>query len=413
MGDSRLPILSKNRYQQFVFLLFVFYTIVVYLFDADESRVKLIYVAYFVLILFLILKNGRIRIINETLYFIGFVFFGLISMIWSVNIQTTLVRTRGVFLLVVFLILVTSYLLKTNSSFSLLVALCIGSLALSIYMVVLYGGFSGMLSALNKTSRIGWEFNNVNALGNSVAAGMVAVTGIALFYKKKWLYVFLLPMGMCFIGAGSRTATLSFLIGVAIMFYLFPRTESNKISTFSRILILFLAITIVFQLIKDLPAVRTLLLRIENAFTVLTGGNSFLKEQSVQTRSEYISLGWNQFLKSPLWGNGMGCAGYALYDKYGYVTYLHNNYIEILASGGIIGFILFYTPYYIILRNYIRRIYSGHEKNPILFISFALLISRLIGHMGTVVYYSKIEFLLLAIWISVVHEKDGYKNEQR
>ena len=410
-----MPKLFDNRKQMLTFLLFVFYTVVVYLFDADELRIRYIYVAFGILIFNLLIRTGSLRIVKETGLLIGYLVFGVMSLIWTQDAQTSFTKIKGVFLLLVFLLLATTYLYKTKKTVWLTIAIGIGSVALSFYFIFLYGGLSNMADELAGSDRIGDLINNVNAIGISSATGMVVIIGLALFYKKRWMLLFLVPTGICLIGSGSRTATISFLVGIVILVLLWSRIEKNLAKTSFRVFIAICITAIVILLIIDIPAVEQLLARIKNAFSVLTGREVRLyKENSAQSRLEYITLGWKQFLKSPLWGNGIGCAGYALLDTYGYVTYLHNNYIEVLTSGGLIGFLLFYTPYYLVLKNHVRRILRYRENNPTLYISFSLLIARLVSHMGTVVYYSKIEYILLAIWISTVHEMDGSDNiEQR
>ena len=141
------------------------------------------------------------------------------------------------------------------------------------------------------------------------------------------------------------------------------------------------------------------MIRFENAFYIFLGKQSVYKESSVETRLDYIRLGWLQFISSPILGNGIGCAGYSMLKEYGKITYLHNNYIELLASGGIIGFTLFYSIYYSVLKKHISIIQELKEVSPMIYISLALLITKLIAHLGTVVYYSKIEHLLFVFWI--------------
>ena len=170
-------------------------------------------------------------------------------------------------------------------------------------------------------------------------------------------------------------------------------------------------ILFVWLVVRNIPATRHLVLRIENIFASINGEKKIVKESSTETRMDFIRLGWQQFLESPIWGNGIGCAGYAMQEEYGYVTYLHNNYIEILASGGIIGFFLYYTPYFVLLISFLKRIVHNREKDPILLISFSLLITKLVSHFGTVMYYSKIEFLFLALLVSVANIP-RYKNQE-
>ena len=90
-------------------------------------------------------------------------------------------------------------------------------------------------------------------------------------------------------------------------------------------------------------------------------------------------------------------------ESYSHVTYLHNNYIEILASGGIVGFVLYYAPYAIALVSLLKRVFKDRDRAPVVVITLVLLITRLIGHLGIVLYYSKIEYIFIALLICVVN----------
>ena len=105
-----MPKLFDNRKQMLTFLLFVFYTVVVYLFDADELRIRYIYVAFGILIFNLLIRTGSLRIVKETGLLIGYLVFGVMSLIWTQDAQTSFTKIKGVFLLLVFLLLATTYL---------------------------------------------------------------------------------------------------------------------------------------------------------------------------------------------------------------------------------------------------------------------------------------------------------------
>ena len=404
--------LYKDRREKTILILLVIYAVVVFMFDADEANLRLIYAAYLILCIGLLFAIKRIFIFKESAFLVFYWLFGVLSLLWAVNFNTALIRVKTVVALVVFLLLLTSYIVKIQKPIFLLIALAAGTVALSGYMFYRYG-VSGVIEAIQAgEDRLGDLINNVNAIANSMVVGMLAIIGFAIFYKKRLLLLLLVPIGICFLAAGSRTATISLIVGVLILIAFRLKTEKNLPNRFFFLILAVATILMIWVIIRDIPAMEKLVLRLENLFVVWRGEKSIVKEGSVQMRRDYIRLGWNQFLKSPIWGNGIGCAGYAIKEKYGYVTYLHNNYIEILASGGIIGFVLYYAPYILTLIAFSKRIFKHHEKNPVLLISFVLLIAKLIGHMGTVMYYSKIEYLLLALWISIGNSQ-GAVNEQK
>lgn len=372
------------------------------MFDASETNIRFIYLAYGLFCLYLVFALRTVHIHNETIFLIGYLCFGVLSILWSEDPSTSLLRVRGVFLLLIFLVLTTTYADRTAKPIGFLYAVVVGSLALSLYMFAVYDASYVLEALLQAGMRIGSRINNVNAVANSLAVGMVALVGIVVFYRKRLLLLLMIPLGVCLLAAGSRMATLSFLAGMLVIIYLMMRSRNVSQAALRMLAVLFV-IAAVWLVIRNIPATRELILRFENSFAIITGGETVYKENSTQTRLDYIELGWKAFLESPLWGNGIGCAGYALQEEYGYVTYLHNNYVEILASGGIIGFVLYYTPYFMVFKKLGRRIFHQNDHDPVLCIAFSLLIMKLAGHWGTVMYYSKIEYILLALWISVVN----------
>ena len=81
---------------------------------------------------------------------------------------------------------------------------------------------------------------------------------------------------------------------------------------------------------------------------------------------------------------------------YGNAHYLHNNYMEMLACGGIVGFLIHYWIYVYLLRVYIKN-FKHHEKE--FNICFVLLIFKLIMDIGAVSYYSKTTYFYLLLFI--------------
>ena len=395
--------IQKKHNVTIEFILLMLYAAMVFMFDGDEVNVRLIYVAYGLLCLSLVLNLKGFTVYREVNVFIFYLVFGVLSMLWAVNLNTAFTKVRTVFLLLVLLVLLTSYTVKIEKPIYLIIALIVGSVALSAYMFYLYGVFDILDALFEGSDRIGGKINNVNAIANTLVIGIIALIGVAVFYKKRLTLLLLIPTGICLLVAGSRTATISFLVGVLLLFVLKLKTENNGLKKFLRFIVIILIIVVAWLVLRNIPVLQEVMLRIENAFAVFTGGETVMRESSAQMRKDFIEFGWAEFLKSPIWGNGIGCAGYAIPESYSHFTYLHNNYIEMLASGGVIGFVLFYTPYVLVLISLIKRIFINKENNSVVFISFALLIARLVGHFGTVVYYSKVEFLFLAMLIAVVN----------
>ena len=395
--------LYNGRNELFALITIVLYSAMVFMYDADDSKVILIYLTYGLLAVTLITRMKGIKMYPESISLFAYLGFGVLSLVWSQDRNLSITRIKGVFLLLVLLILLSSYLIKIEKPIQLLFAIAVGGVALSVYIFSVYG-ISGVISSLTQSgNRLGSGINNVNAIAHGLVAGTISMLTLGFFYNRKLLF-FLIPLVLCCLAAGSRTATLSLIAGVLLIIYFYIKSINNESTRVSRAIIVVIIIIAIWAILRNLPGVRDVIIRFENSISILTGKGSHLKESSTETRLDYINKGWQQFLKSPIWGNGIGCAGYAINEEH-YVTYLHNNYMEMLASGGIIGFLLFYTPYFMLLNTFRKRIFVLHEKNPLVFVSFTLIIVKLIAHFGTVVYYSKIEFLLLVFWLAVANTK--------
>jgi len=120
---------------------------------------------------------------------------------------------------------------------------------------------------------------------------------------------------------------------------------------------------------------------------------------SAKARSDMIRFGWHYFLENPLGGIGIGNAT-AIYG-----SYLHNNYIELLCCGGIIGFVIYYSRYLFLLCSIIRNINICNNKKESIYPCFILLSILLILDYGRVTYYTKpsqIYFVLLFLQIKSI-----------
>lgn len=400
---KKLYELYRKHQDKVGFALLTIYAAFVFMFDADESNIILVYAAYALVCVGFLFFSKRVSIYREVMFLMAYLLFGAVSILWAESSGAAFTKVRTILLLLAFLVLATTYIVKIGKPIYVMAAISIGSLALAVYMIAQYG-FSGIFEAFEETEeRVGDLINNVNAIANSLVVGLLAMIGMAFLYKKIWLVIPIAFTSICLFAAGSRTATISLIVGLVILILFWLKSMKSSMGRLVGTVSIIVAAVAIFFLVRDLPAFQTLTMRMENIFSFFTGEAKVIKENSTEVRMDYIRLGWEQFLRTPIFGNGIGCAGYAMEETYNRVTYLHNNYIEILASGGIIGFILFYAPYAMALVALLKRVFKEHDRTPVVVITLVLLITRLIGHLGIVLYYSKIEYLFIALLICVVN----------
>ena len=133
---------------------------------------------------------------------------------------------------------------------------------------------------------------------------------------------------------------------------------------------------------------------------------------SAQLRYDMIITGLKQSKQHPVlgWGLANSRAVNALY--LGYSTYSHCDYIEIMLNGGLLGFLLYYTIFWKMLKEYINLL-KKDSSDSVVFISMLIMILFLIFNMAAVTYYGSIStFVYFVMWISVleIRRRDG-KNE--
>ena len=118
-------------------------------------------------------------------------------------------------------------------------------------------------------------------------------------------------------------------------------------------------------------------------------------------------MGLNAFKESPILGIGLDNARLLTRATYGFDHYLHNNFVELLADTGLLGFCSYYSMYLYCFYNFIK-LFKTHDRE--LFACITILVLRLVLDYGMVSYYYKENyFFLLIIFIRISQIKMNYE----
>lgn len=344
-----------------------------------------------------ILMNRKIRF---NYYIVGMTSYGmmlLLSYLYTPSEGAALMYLYRYTTLVVIITLVMNYVDNTEKVVQVIKSFVLAGTMLSVMAFMIYGlGIFQQAASSEYGLRIGSEFGNENDVGMAAAFSIFFALYLMvhkLANKKYYLYyvitiIVCLPFALL---TGSKKAFFILLIGT--LFTLLTNT-TKSIWGISRKLkgltLAIVALAALYFIISNVDAFWYIYTRINELIGTVTGkGNESISDQ---IRMNMIKTGWDAFGDSPILGKGI----YASYSYFG--TYSHNNYIEVLMNTGIIGFILYYTPYCISLHRLKKKTIDIEVKA----LAIIIIITILFLETGAVTYYSRYFHVLLATISSFV-----------
>ena len=137
-----------------------------------------------------------------------------------------------------------------------------------------------------------------------------------------------------------------------------------------------------------------------NFFFLLSGDTDV--DNSLLSRSNFIEIGLSIFKEHPLLGVGIDNARLFNYRN----VYMHNNFVEMLADGGIIGFCIYYSMYVYLFVKYIKSRRTADEYYAICLI---ILIFMTAMHYAYVSYKTAGEYYMLLICYMQLERGSGKK----
>lgn len=354
----------------------------------DNIYISVIIAAITLLILFLdSFTNGfrlSIKLSKFHLWGFGFAGYCILSSLWAINPANSF--SKGITIIQIILCMTVIYS-HYYRSFQPQVLLSI--IEYSGYMIALYYisffGLGYIKNSLMHGSRIENAFANANTIGISCAISMIIYIYYAL-YKGNRSLIKLLMVSLSIIVltvSASRTALIGFVCGSFCLF-LFRFASKSVIKTALKWSVICAVFIGLLSILLTLEVFDSLNQRMEGLIALIAGTGTI--DHSAWLRQQFMKIGIEQFLETPLFGIGIDNARFLLMQHFGYTTYLHNNYVELLASGGLTGTCLFYSIYVYIFKK-LKKSWCKHisESKAV----FAIVSAILIMDFGNISYYSK------------------------
>ena len=350
-----------------IWLLTVLWLAATYIFySAAWGRYLYLALAVLIFLLTAVHGGGKVRLPFRRYHLcvLLFALYCLASSLWAWTPEASVASFRTLFSILVCCSLMYPYYSERDSIEELAAVFMWAGYIVALYSIFYYG-FDNLYEATASADlRPGNSYSNINDISALCAFACVIQFYKIVYYKFTPLAVFAIPSFFVVIAMQTRKAILVVVLGV--------------------FLVLVLSQLRIFGGVNE---------RLRDMLASFTGEGK--ADGSSLLRAKMRTIGMEQFRKTPFFGIGMGNSAALLLKTVGLSTYLHNNYVELLACGGLAGFALYYVPMLACGVCFLRRKRFTQKQTAICAV---LLLLLLIMDYGMVSYSSKEQYLYLMLF---------------
>lgn len=330
------------------------------------------------------ISNLRFNFAPFHLFVLQFTLYCYATTFWALNGYYSLEKANGLTqtLIVMSVFYAAFSPMKDNINILIKTILCAG------YLVIFYSyffyGFNRILSMSEDSMRIRNSFINVNVLGMMSALMVLFHIYLHLFEKHRKDIILVIPAVIIIGATQSRKAIFMAIAGVFLLFWFKSRRgPKNNLLPNLRFLISAVVIVVLVESLAHTGLFHGAYERVLGLVNSLTGEGEV--DSSTSLRAFYRQVGWDQFLQTPILGVGINNSPLLLARAGTHRTYLHCNYAELAACGGIVGLISYYSMHVYLLYHELK--YVKVDTSAVLFLIWLILM--LVTDWGAVSYFSK------------------------
>ena len=366
------------------FLTFTFYTT---LFFIGRNVYGSYYLAFIAGVI-LVFTGLKLQIHAFHVAVFQFALFCLLTIFWARNYFFAMEKANTLFKIFICMTVLYSYYHKRPDIDVILKTVLWSGYKVSFYAIIHYGPSR----VLFNSARLYNEFLNVNSLGMLSSLTIIIHLYYIHFFKKyrDWFFL-MIPLVFLIGSTQSRKAIIMLVVGYMFLI-IFKNTDNIKKNLLPILRILFVAfmVVLVLVLLSQTDVFHGATTRMNDLIASFTGGES----HSTNLRKVYRELGWHQLQLTPLLGIGMGNGRLLALEATNHDCYLHCNYAEIAACGGVIGLISYYGIYlYILVKEYK---YLSVDKYAVIVVT--IIFCKLLTDWGAVEYASKSTYYLFMMY---------------
>ncbi len=384
---------TESKGSKLILVLITMYMASVLLFTTYQS-LNVISQGIFVLAFggctaYMIFKGKNFRVDTFIILFASFILFCFVALSWSIDVGKSLEAIITLVQLLIMSIIFYSYISAYENIESFICGLMISGL-ICAFVVVEYYGVIEYIRLMLLGERLGGGIANVNSIGIYLSITTIVAFYQAYFKEKKYCYVFMIFALLVALGTGSRKSIAMIALGIGLLLLMKYR-ENISLAAFAKLLVAVFALLIILNWMSTMPIFQGVFSRISTMF----GGESGEIDGSAEARFTMIEIGWESFKKRPYTGVGISNSYLITQEYLGRSTYLHNNFIELLACVGIVGFLIYYAIYFYLIKNlYVLSVATGDTAVTLM---FAVMASFFVMGFGMVSYYDKMTYIYFSM----------------
>ena len=364
--------------------------------------------AFTLIVIYSLIIDGKLAITCILKW--GLVFWGyyLLSILWGHDTSDTL-RYASAIIYIIGIFIFLPKLIKDKEDLNMSLRMIFYSIAITAVLVLLMTPLSEI-----GTERIGSVLGlNENTFGMRMAIGAMIAMYLLRNKDKKinkvLIVLFTVIFSVLTLLSGSKKGLILLLIGILAVTFIYSAGRQRL----RRILGLLIVISgLLFLVFNNSVLYSTIGNRIERTFLTVTGQDSDnlslqvigktvgTTDKSLVERDFYKKQAIELFLRYPLFGYGGNNFTTRMREiNYSHIAYSHNNFTELLCTLGIIGFVIYYSYWLILLyRLYIIKKNSSNlqiKRMSLLFMS--IMIMFILLDYGNVSYVLEFNMFILCL----------------
>lgn len=318
-----------------------------------------------------------------------FILWMISSGLWQYSTEVYFQRIVTVTIIVFFCFLTSQFIKEKEDVQTYIKCVVFANVVNCIYRL-LNGGFLQVLGE--------YKSDEILLVGANNLAMMVVITfALGVYCYRESKNVIYLGASVLFLVVALMTGSRKALIGMALVLvvqYIIKDKHYIR-NTFVAALLLMLFVIIITRV----EMFEYTLERFQRMLDYRQGEVGV--DESLSTRMKYIRVGFKAFQQRPILGYGVG---YSYTNLTGNEhTYLHNNYLELVVSLGIIGLFIYYAQYFWILIRALRKKISNNFKVTIITLIITFLF---VFDIGAVTYFEKYTLIALHLMYLMTRYKE-------